>query len=159
MLQQIREEQKLKYDKTKRLEKIKEKYSTLIILDKETLAAERIKLFFKKYVLHPILNECVSGIYRLRMDITQINLFTDADHDQIYEILFTIGIDLRIYGDNPDMSCYVPELDQTMYFTLEQQTKIKNVWSRINPSTDAGIKYQQILDCSKAMAEYYKKTI
>ncbi|AYV76363.1 MAG: hypothetical protein Terrestrivirus5_185 [Terrestrivirus sp.] len=71
--------------------------------------------------------------------------------------LFTVMIDLRIYGKIPDMPIFVLETDQTLYLTEEQKKYIAKIWNKIDPETTNGMRYQQMIDCSKSLVELYTK--
>jgi hypothetical protein len=64
-------------------------------------------------------------------------------------------IDLSIYGPCPDMPILLD--DEKYYLNNEQKTKIDNIWTRINPNTENGKKFNQMIECSKALVESYKE--
>ena len=158
-LKQIREEQQKRYEKHIRMENIKEKYKDKIVLNKTNLAIERIGYFIRKYYLRPILNNIddIGGIYRYRIDITEANYFKgnaqiNKDTDTV---LYSLGIDLRVYGLYPDMEIYVDQNEHTLYLTDEQKDKISIRWINVNPDTNSGVRFRQILDATKVMTELY----
>lgn len=82
-------------------------------------------------------------------------------HNNIKEIIYWIQVDLRVYGPYPEMPLYIENVDTMIYFTKEQQNLLKHIWDKIDPSTNNGhngLRYKQMLDCSKSLVELYNIT-
>jgi hypothetical protein len=79
-----------------------------------------------------------------------INEATDKD-----DILYWIQIDLNIYGPYPEIPFYIDKYQHTLYFTKEQQNTLKLLWDQIDPTSVNGLRYQQMLDSTKALVELY----
>ena len=105
------------YEKKVRLDKIKEKYSKMLIMNKYLLSIVRIQRYLRRHFFHEPMNISpdeiteIPGLYRLRCKISQLNMFdflNEKDNDMIVSLMesfninelnnFWIMIDLRIYG-------------------------------------------------------------
>jgi hypothetical protein len=98
----------------------------------------------------------IRNIVLENIDLNEQNTLSDSC-DLLRHDLYYVLIDLRIYGPFPDAPLYLPDDDQTIYFTEEQQNKIRSVWQNINPETNNGLRFQQMLDSSKALVELYNQ--
>lgn len=178
-----REEQKLKYEKKKREEYIRDKYQQFAEYDPIKRAARIITNAMKKHLLPTPINldtlATIPGQFRFKLQVTELNTYPleiqkdifnnitkGYDHTtsktllqslkESYVSLYWIVIDLRIYGPCPEISIYLTELDQMLYLTEDQINKIKSIWINLDPETVNGIRFQQMLDSSKTLAVLYK---
>lgn len=83
------------------------------------------------------------------------DILENEAYNSVKETIYWIQIDLQIYGTHPELPYYVEETGNTVYFTASQQKELKNIWNNINQSTSRGIRYKQMLDCSKSLVELY----
>jgi hypothetical protein len=162
-LKEYRAKHRAKYEQSSKLKLIEEKYEKLIVLDPIVLATCRLQNYMKKKILKETINKnYIPGVYKLRLDIRENNFKSNLKSkitDDTSYILYTIAIDLRIYGHNPTISFEVKEYGHVIYFSEKQIEKIKETWCRINPDTYSGLRFSQMISCSKALCEYYKKIL
>lgn len=65
-----------------------------------------------------------------------------------------ILLDLRIYGPNPYLPVHV--FDNEIFLTVPQINKILSIWASIDPGTTDGLRFQQYINYTKALAKSYK---
>lgn len=165
-----------------RSEYLRNKYSKLLELNPIKRSVSRIIYAVKKHILPTPINEetlnSIPGRFRLRLQITELNsfepelqkeIFRNATHNydnnmsqmiiqslkDSYAPLFWIVIDLRVYGPHPEMAINLPGCDHTLFLSGDQINKVVNMWNKINPDLSNGVRFQQMLDCSKALSEIY----
>ncbi|AYV81435.1 MAG: hypothetical protein Harvfovirus33_13, partial [Harvfovirus sp.] len=141
----------------------------------------RRHFFFEKSVIDCTKErkEPMRGIYKLRLKMTELNALPlefqreqyksssggDAAINKVlikslcesYLEICRVIIDVRLYGMCPEMEIYVPDFEFTFYLSELQIEKVKLIWSKIDPESTNGIRYQQMLDSSKALATLYNK--
>jgi hypothetical protein len=66
-----------------------------------------------------------------------------------------IFIDLQIYGQCPYLEIFYD--NHKYYLTQTQQQRVNKIWNRINTDTEAGKRFQLIIESSKALVEAYNK--
>lgn len=148
-LDTYRKAQQKNYEKTMRMKQIQDKYKNLLIFDPIQRAATRLQYYFRKKVLQPTINDIkIPGVYKMRITV---------DNKEIYEKPFKLALDLRIFGKFPDMEYYIDELNKSIKFNNEQQSIIIKEWEKVDPDTEKGMRLHQILDCSKALCDFYNK--
>ena|SRR5437868_5589668 len=91
------------------------------------------------------------------IDSLDINgdILDNCEYNPINETIYWVQVDLRIYGPHSELPCYIEDVDMTLYFTKKQQKHLKHIWNCIDPSVSRGLRYQQMLDCSKSLVELY----
>ena len=67
-------------------------------------------------------------------------------------------IDLRTYGSFPYLPIEVAK-DDIIYLTNEQIKKVSHVWSIIDPDTNSGILFSQMIESMKPLCELYMKSL
>ncbi len=74
----------------------------------------------------------VDDLYKINVDVREENFLSNANvtNDNSY-VLYSIDIDLRIYGDDPDKPYEIMQYGHTIYFTQEQKKIIKEKWFQI----------------------------
>ena len=175
-----RAEQKIKYEKKMLMKRIFDKYSVLLELNREKLAACRIVRFIKKfYFKENIKDDKVPGIYKIRMNMTELNSFpleiqkdnykdyltTDQVMNKIiidtisesFKFVCVVVLDLRLYGLYPEMEIFIPGKGLVLYLSESQILKIKQTWNKIDPETSTGIRFNQMIGASKSLATLYKQ--
>jgi hypothetical protein len=158
------------YERRMRLKEIQQKYSNLLIMDKKLLSIVRIQRFLRRHFFKEPINmsldeiETIPGLFRYRLMISELNtvdFLDDTDDNMIVGLLgainiteqqyYQIMIDLRIYGNEPEMPIFINE--KPYYLSYQQKEKIRNIWSKINPDTRNGLIYQQNLAYQKSEAK------
>lgn len=171
-----REEQKVKYQRRLRQQYLFDKYQNLLEFDKKRRSASRIIRAIKKHLLPNPSNTSsiatIPGRFRLRLKMTDLNMLPyDVQNDIIkdsdpitemiiresYKELCWVVIDLRLYGACPEMGIYVPEIDLMLYLNHDQINRVKYIWSKVNPDSANGIRFDQMLACSKALNTIYNR--
>ncbi|AYV84601.1 MAG: hypothetical protein Hyperionvirus30_17 [Hyperionvirus sp.] len=175
-----RAELKVKYERKKRGEKLMSKYGDLLEMDRRKCAAARIVRWVRRHLFRSgsIIDcsgdEKMRGVYKMRLRMTELNFgpiglqresYKDCGGDKAlikavcdsHVEICRVLIDLRVYGDYPEMEIIVPIFDFTLYLSEVQVDKVKSVWGKINPDSTNGIRFQQMLDSSKALAVLYGK--
>jgi len=66
------------------------------------------------------------------------------------DIIFSVCIDLRLYGPNPETPIYMG--DMKFYLDKEQIKRVKECWMKVNPETTTGINTNQNIQYFKSMA-------
>jgi len=82
-------------------------------------------------------------------------ILDNNNNNPIKDTMFWIQIDLQIYGPHPELPFFLEEANMTIYFTKLQQKELKYIWDNINPNISRGIRYKQMLDCSRSLVELY----
>ena len=75
-----------------------------------------------------------------------------------YQTIGCIMVDLRIYGPFFDLNSIVLVSGASFTFTSEQRKLITDNWDAVNPDTSRGIRYGQMIECSKELVKVYNKT-
>lgn len=177
-----RQAQKRKCDLLRKEQDFFNKYKDFIELDTVKRAVARIVRAVRKYLLHKPINvsdlDHIPGLLRFRAAITELNIFTADIQDEIVKglcfdtsnkdrtekseikinqknVLYWVVIDLRAYGLVPFAEIKIKENGQTVYLSNKQMKTVETIWNKINPDTNVGVQYQQMLDCSKVLVKYY----
>lgn len=155
-----------------------EKYRSLIELDPIRRAVARIVGGVRRRLLREPINASgdgvgIPGLFRLRLRMTELNVLPlgvqrqvirdlgvgPADADWIQDSYPEVGwvlLDLRVYGPCPEMGVYVEGLGQEVFPSDRQIKRIRDVWAKIDPESNNGIRFRQMLDSSRALGEIYR---
>jgi hypothetical protein len=93
-----------------------------------------------------------TGDYKMDLDIYKIFKQSLGINEIHYNTIHVI-IDLSIYGQELDMPIIVNK--ETYYLDKLQKDRIKKIWSKINPNTESGKKFNIIIESSKSLCDAY----
>lgn len=138
---------------------------------------EKIPGIFRKRMPITELNLLDSETQKLIDETSPIDMFNDDDmnadirdilkeslKDSIkkttnYPIIGYVMVDMRLYGNIPELQFYIQELNQQCTFTHDQQSYLKHLWNKINPETIDGLRFNQMIDASKELVLLFNQIV